>query len=98
MDLKILRFFSWFLRIKLNIIIVLLVALLFVCACNHNNNGGGDGEIDWDSKTILNVETVESTFEKEYEYDEFSLDLLKLNHNLIMVRFMLLHIKEAIIW
>ncbi len=63
---------------KFNIIIILLVALFFICACGGNGGNDGNGENDWDSKVIENVEAVQETFEKEYEYDEFNLDLLKL--------------------
>ena len=64
------------------LIVCLSLYLICLTGCGGkepSDNGDGDVEVDWDSKTIASVEIDTESFEKEYDIDDFKVDLLKLH-------------------
>lgn len=61
-------------KFKLLLSLVLAFLLVFAFGCKEDN----PPVIDWDSKTVESIEAVQETFDKEYEYDEFDISMLKI--------------------
>ena len=62
-------------KYKILIFLMLLLFSLIFSACKKEDNKEDD--IDWSQKEILNFEVVNETIEKYYEYDEFTIDMIK---------------------
>lgn len=64
------------------LVICLSLSLVCLASCGDkpsDNKGDDPVDADWDSKTILSVEIDSESFEKEYDIDDFKVDLLKLH-------------------
>ena len=61
------------------IFIVLALLTFTLGACNKEKDPGNKGgdEIDWSSKRVFQISEVEEYKELRFEYDEFSLDMIK---------------------
>jgi len=63
---------------NLKYVLSLLLVLVFAFVLVGCKDKGGDKEVDWNSKTVSMIEPVQETFDASYEYDEFTLDMLKI--------------------
>lgn len=64
---------------RMFIFVVLLLLTLSLAACKHDNGEdkqGGD-EIDWSSKRVFQISEIEEYKDLTFEYDEFSIDMIK---------------------
>ena len=62
------------------LVICLSLSLICLVACGDKKPVDDNPvDVDWDSKTILSVEIDSESFEKEYDIDDFKVDLLKLH-------------------
>ena len=66
---------------KVFIFIALLLLVFTLTSCNKEKNPGGkeggDTEIDWSSKRVFQISEIEAYKDLSFEYDEFSLDMVK---------------------
>ena len=65
---------------KVFIFIALLLLVFTIAACNKEKDPGkegGDTEIDWSSKRVFQISEIEAYKDLSFEYDEFSLDMVK---------------------
>lgn len=66
-------------RLIFTLVLIACFALFAGCKDTPVNPNPDPDNVDWDSKEVLDVSPVQETFNKEYEYDEFTLDLLKIH-------------------
>lgn len=62
------------------LVICLSLSLICLVACGDKKPVDDNPvDVDWDSKTISSIEIDAESFEKEYDIDDFKVDLLKLH-------------------
>ena len=61
-----------------NIVLTILVLLLSLVIVACKDKKEENKEEDWESKTVSQIDTVEECANATYEYDEFTLDMIKI--------------------